>query len=942
MLFMDQQRNSKSSIWQTSFGFEDVKCLIVCRGPVRLETMQTFESMGASYGILLSEKDSIVYPQTLAPELRWIGKRNGKVHHVADYMGASREEKELRIEEILGICSRHSYTHLFAGYGFMAEDADFIQAVEDAGVVFVGPSSRVIRKAGSKDEAKQLARKLGVSVTPGEDRICALTLIRKAGENPLEQFKTWIQQHQLLLSKQFESKPLEEQANELIQAASSRQIELISIEEIQQETQIQLGKLWQEFPGRRIRLKHVGGGGGKGQRVINHPEEASDAVMEVLLESKATGPGDNKNFLIEVNIENTRHNEIQLIGNGSWCIELGGRDCSLQMHEQKLLEVSLTEEMLEEAMHQYHASGKNQEAKILSKDLTMLQSMSSQAQAFGEALELDSVSTFECIVENDSHYFMEVNTRIQVEHRITEMVYGLEFQNPDNPEDSFVCESLVEAMLLIACHGPRLPKPKRIPRTNSSVEARINATNAALRPHGGGLLRFWSEPGPNELRDDQGIGLRNPDTGLLQPYHLAGAYDSNVALSITQGHSRQDSLEQLAEVLRTMEVRGVDLQLNTGFHYGLIHWILGQDAMLRPNTRFVQSYLALAGELSRISGRVNLEMVWNQLMKKTELNLGKEASVILQRKKSLLLRPIGILLQDPHLLMGWLAPRNPRRWDHQEGVFRMLRNPFEILSELYHYLRLEPRSNASPVEQIWEDDQKLLQEGLEFYQNLKQRIGASEINWLELQTLLDSENVQSHETKSVEHINNNKLELENNPDFLKRIEASHRGFQIGLDLLRLPVAIGEEAGFYEMRGTADLEVEIPDKFNDPETFEQLISELVPSPPTQGDEIIAWSGGTFYSRETPESESYVNTGSRVKTGDVVGLLEVMKMFNPVRAECDGTIREICLDGSLGVNVSRGQTLFRLDPDHPLQKETKQEREEKEREVTLRLMNWNEAS
>ena len=88
------------------------------------------------------------------------------------------------------------------------------------------------------------------------------------------------------------------------------------------------------------------------------------------------------------------------------------------MHEQKLLEVSLTEEMLEEAMHQYHASGKTQEANILSKDLTMLQSMSSQAQAFGEALELDSVSTFECIVENDSHYFMEVNTRIQVEHRI--------------------------------------------------------------------------------------------------------------------------------------------------------------------------------------------------------------------------------------------------------------------------------------------------------------------------------------------------------------------------------------------------------------------------------------------------------------------------------------------------------------------------------------------
>ena len=93
---------------------------------------------------------------------------------------------------------------------------------------------------------------------------------------------------------------------------------------------------------------------------------------------------------------------------------------------------------------------------------------------------------------------------------------------------------------------------------------------------------------------------------------------------------------------------------------------------------------------------------------------------------------------------------------------------------------------------------------------MKQRTGASEINWHELQTLLDSENVQSHETKSVEHLNSSKLELENNPGFLKRIEASHRGFQIGMDLLRLPVAIGEEAGFYEMRGTTVLEVEIPD------------------------------------------------------------------------------------------------------------------------------------
>ena len=232
----------------------------------------------------------------------------------------------------------------------MAEDAEFVQEVEDAGIRFVGPSSRVIRKAGSKDEAKLLARSLGVSVTPGEDRICALALIRKAGETPQESFQHWIKEHQLLVTVDWSEGSLEDQAEGLIRSARSKQIDLISIPEIQQETRVQLKKLWEASPGRRIRFKHVGGGGGKGQRVITLPEESDDAVMEVLLESKATVSGDNKNFLIEVNIENTRHNEIQLLGNGSWCIELGGRDCSLQMHEQKLLEVSLTVEMLEETI----------------------------------------------------------------------------------------------------------------------------------------------------------------------------------------------------------------------------------------------------------------------------------------------------------------------------------------------------------------------------------------------------------------------------------------------------------------------------------------------------------------------------------------------------------------------------------------------------------------
>ena len=125
--------------------------------------------------------------------------------------------------------------------------------------------------------------------------------------------------------------------------------------------------MFKKYPQSRIRLKAIGGGGGKGQRILGGSlltaqerrptrpieeaaAEAPTLVREVLNEVKANGVGDNKNVLIELNIEQTRHNEIQLLGNGEWCVSLGGRDCSLQMHEQKLLEVSVTQEGLAAAI----------------------------------------------------------------------------------------------------------------------------------------------------------------------------------------------------------------------------------------------------------------------------------------------------------------------------------------------------------------------------------------------------------------------------------------------------------------------------------------------------------------------------------------------------------------------------------------------------------------
>ena len=145
----------KKGTWSDSFHFDDVKCLIVCRGPVRKEALDVFTVMGAQpSGILLSEKDSLLYAKTLAPELRIIAPREERVHPISDYTGATKEERGERIQQILEICHKHRYTHVFAGYGFMAEDMEFISAIENAGIGFVGPHSSVLRKAGAKDEAQ--------------------------------------------------------------------------------------------------------------------------------------------------------------------------------------------------------------------------------------------------------------------------------------------------------------------------------------------------------------------------------------------------------------------------------------------------------------------------------------------------------------------------------------------------------------------------------------------------------------------------------------------------------------------------------------------------------------------------------------------------------------------------------------------------------------------
>ncbi len=101
-------------------------------------------------------------------------------------------------------------------------------------------------------------------------------------------------------------------------------------------------------------------------------------------------------------------------------------------------------------------------------------------------------------------------------------------------------------------------------------------------------------------------------------------------------------------------------------------------------------------------------------------------------------------------------------------------------------------------------------------------------------------------------------------------------------------------------------------------------------------MLAWTGGTFYARETPESKSYVQAGDHVEIGDTLGLLEVMKMFNPIRAEFAGTIRTLCVKGNAGVIVTRGQQLFEITPDTPPSAESEEQRTQRQHKATLRLL------
>jgi len=899
-----------ASAWQRSFDVRDVKCLVVCRGPVRREAFEVFEQIGVrEYGMLLSEKDSIVYPRCLAPEIRSL-EFPSNIHRVQDYMGVGQEEKIDRIGEIVEIAKSNGYTHIFAGYGFMAEDAEFIQAIEEAGIGFFGPSSEVIRRAGAKDEAKKLARGLGNAVIPGVDNISALALLHRvknrkglekiAAERSIE----WSWDGALDDA---------ENAEALLQAGYAATEELVTIEELQQAAERDSAEIWKQYPDKRIRYKCIGGGGGKGQRVVRQPGEVAGAVMEILAEQKVLEPGTNRNFLIELNLETTRHNEIQVIGNGEWAMTIGGRDCSIQMHEQKQLEFSLTQELLDEAIARYEGAAR----KSLKKDKQTLSAMERDAAAFGAGVGLDSVSTFECIVEGYDHFFMEMNTRIQVEHGVSELAYRLKFTNPDDPEDHFYVERLIEAMVLLELHGPRLPEPARTPRNVAGAEIRVNATNAALQPHAGGMIRQWSEPQSYEIRDDQGIGVRNPDTGAFVYYNLAGAYDSNIALILTDGESRADNLERLSEILRCTEIRGEDLETSMPVQYGLINWTIGVEPMMKPNTRFLTHYLAAVGSLQVIARDVDLHLAARELLGRMT---DTDAKKVFASKETLLIRPMERLFSDPHGLAGFIGRHDGRLWQIDGDKLSFAVNPTFFLRELYHYLHMDQAPGKPASEMIWENDLEVLEEALDFYAKISERTSVDD--W--------PSTVKLFEASANEEV------APGDPELWAACQAAHRGFILGLEMLLMIPRIGMQSGFREITVNEQLEPIFPEQYTDAKIATELTRSLSPPPKASSNEVVTPMGGAFFSRDAPHLPSLIEEGAHFDAGDPLFIIEVMKMFNKIVASFSGTITKNLLKDADGAIVSKGQTIFEIEPDEVAVEESAEDISSREKSVTLGLL------
>ena len=383
---------------------------------------------------------------------------------------AASAQSYLNIPAIISAAEITDAVAIHPGYGFLSENADFAEQVEKSGFIFIGPRSDTIRQMGDKVSAIQFMKQLGIPCVPGSNELI--------GEQDIETIK-------------------------LARAIA--------------------------YP---VIIKAAGGGGGRGMRVVHTESHLINAIA--LTRSEAKAAFNNDKVYLEKYLQNPRHIEFQVLGDGQGqAIHLGERDCSIQRRHQKIIEES-------------PAPGISSQQREEMGELC--------AEACRQ-MKYRGVGTMEFLYEDGKFYFIEMNTGIQVEHPVTELVTGID---------------LVKEQLQIAAGEPLTLTQKDIQIDGHAIECRINAEDPHTFAPSPGTISYFHAPG--------GPGIR-VDSHIYGSYKVPPYYDSLIAKIIAHGETRELALMRMRGALDETVIEGIrtnislhqDILRGNSFQKGLIN-----------------------------------------------------------------------------------------------------------------------------------------------------------------------------------------------------------------------------------------------------------------------------------------------------------------------------------------------------------------------------------
>lgn len=443
------------------------KIVIANRGEIALRILRACKELGIRTVAVHSEADSELMHVKLADETVCIGP-------------APSTNSYLNVPSIISAAEITDAEAIHPGYGFLAENADFAERVENSGFVFIGPTPDTIRLMGDKVSAIAAMKKADVPCVPGSDG------------------------------------PLGEDNKLNLQLAND------------------IG-----YP---IIIKAAGGGGGRGMRVVHTESNLLNAIA--LTRSEAGAAFGNDMVYMEKFLQNPRHIELQVVGDGKGAaIHLGERDCSMQRRHQKVLEEAPAPGITPEQRDEIGAS----------------------VVRACEAIQYRGAGTFEFLYEDGRFYFIEMNTRIQVEHPVTEMITGID---------------LIKEQIAIAAGKPLSHKQEDIQIRGHAIECRINAEDPNTFMPCPGTISLYHPPG--------GLGVR-VDTHIYSSYKVPPNYDSMIAKLICYSEDRDSAISRMRNALDEIIIDGITTNIP-------LHQRLMRDEKFKAggtNIHYLESTLSL-------------------------------------------------------------------------------------------------------------------------------------------------------------------------------------------------------------------------------------------------------------------------------------------------------------------------------------------------------------